>query len=177
MSLVDFVNFMSSKGVLHSCFYHFTDERNLPSIRQHGLLSMARLRGDAVSVVAPGGNEWSWEADRLVGMDRYVHLSFLDSHPMEYRAKEDGRIAKTRFLKIRPEVIHLDGVRVSLEVSNKAGAVIKPAAEALDDIDLEVIYMRTDWKDEAVKQRLKLAKLCEILIPDHIPIDQIVNLD
>ena len=95
---------------------------------------------------------------------------------MEYLAKKEGRIVQSRLLKIRPDIIHLNGVRISLEVSNKAGAVIKPAADALDDIDLEVIYTRTNWKDEAIQKRLKAAKLREILIPDHVPVEYIMNL-
>ncbi|WP_404416594.1 DarT ssDNA thymidine ADP-ribosyltransferase family protein [Brevundimonas vesicularis] len=176
LSLVDFTNFMGTKGALHACFYHFTDDRNLPSIREHGLLSMARLRQSGVIVAAPGGNEWSSEADRRSGMDQYVHLSFLDSHPMEYLAKQEGRIIQSKLLKIRPDIIHMDGVRVSLEVSNKAGVVIKPAADALDDIDLEVIYTRTNWKDEAIQKRLKAARLREILVPDHVPVEYIMNI-
>lgn len=175
MSLGDFVAFMGGKGVLHSTFYHFTDERNLPGVRQHGLLSTASLREKGIPIAAPGGNEWSWEADARFGMDRYVHLCFFDNHPMEFRAKEDGRIAQTRFLKIDPTVILLDGVRISLEVSNKAGANIKPAAEALDDIDFEVIYVRTDWKDAAIKERMKIARLYEILVPDCVPLQYITN--
>lgn len=175
MSLREFVAFMGEKGVLHSTFYHFTDERNLPGIRQHGLLSTASLRAKGIPIAAPGGNDWSWEADARFGMDRYVHLCFFDSHPMEFRAKEAGRIAQTRFLKIDPAVVLLDGVRISLQVSNKAGAIIKPPAEALDEIDLEVIYTRTEWKDDAIKERLKVARLYEILVPDCVPLKYILN--
>lgn len=176
MSLKEFVDFMGQKGVLHSCFYHFTDERNLPEIRQHGLLSMAAIRAKGLEVAAPGGNDWSWEADARVGMDRYVHLCFFNEHPMEYRAKEAGRLERTRFLQIDPGVLLRDGVRISLEVSNKAGAKILPVEEALDSLDFEVIYTRTDWKDAAVKDRLKIARLYEVLVPDGVPVEYIKNL-
>jgi hypothetical protein len=39
-------------------FYHFTDRRNLPKIREHGgLYSLAMLREMEVEVPAPGGND------------------------------------------------------------------------------------------------------------------------
>ena len=39
-------------------FFHFTDTRNLPLIKQHGLLSMRRLKQEGISTI-PGGNQWS----------------------------------------------------------------------------------------------------------------------
>jgi hypothetical protein len=64
--------------------YHFTDRRNLDLIRQHGgLHPMADLGKRGVKVPAPGGNEWSRDADGLKGMERYVHLCFRSHHPME----------------------------------------------------------------------------------------------
>jgi hypothetical protein len=46
------------------CVYHFTDERNIPLIRQNGgLLSLAELRRRGVEPPATGGNDWSHEAD------------------------------------------------------------------------------------------------------------------
>ena len=73
-------------------FYHFTDTRNLPSIRAHGLLSMRELRQRGI-VVTPGGNDWSLDADQRSGMDGYVHLCFFKGHPMEWLATQDGRIS------------------------------------------------------------------------------------
>jgi hypothetical protein len=57
-------------------FYHFTDARNLSSIRQYGILSMREIRQRGL-IVAPGGNNWSIEADQRSGMDAYVHLGFF----------------------------------------------------------------------------------------------------
>jgi hypothetical protein len=78
-------------------FYHFTDTRNLPSIKAHGgLLPWSQIRGN---VVAPGGNDWSHDADAIKGQDNYVHLCFLPEHPMEFVARKDGRIQESRFLR------------------------------------------------------------------------------
>lgn len=156
-------------------FYHFTDTRNLPSIRQHGLLSMRELR-ERMIIMAPGGNDWSLDADRRSGMDQFVHLCFFEDHPMEYLAKKEGRIERSRFLRIDPCVLTMEGVLISKEVSNKAGAIPRPADEMIGELDLEVIYTRTDWKDAKIQARLRAARKCELLVPRRIAIDHIRNL-
>ena len=150
-----------------SSFYHFTDKRNLLSIRQHGLLSMRIIRERNV-IVAPGGNDWSLDADRRSGMDGYVHLCFFDEHPMEYLATKDGRIKESKFLKISPEVLLKEGTLITDMVANRSDALPKSAEEMIPKLDLKVIYTRTDWKDPKVQERLRAARRCEILVPHSI---------
>lgn len=156
-------------------FYHFTDETNLPSIQNHGLLSMHEMRRLGIGMV-PGGNEWSLDADKRSGMDRYVHLCFFEEHPMEYIAKKEGRISRTRFLRIDPNVLTIEGALITKEVANKAGVQPRPASEMVEELDLEVIYTRTDWKDPKVQVRLREARKNELLVPAHIPTELIRNL-
>src|SRR5205809_5283998 len=71
-----------------SFLYHFTDRRNLPLIRDlGGLYPLAELVRKGVDVPAPGGNEWSRDADGMRGMDQYVHLCFRSTHPMAFIAR------------------------------------------------------------------------------------------
>ena len=156
-------------------FYHFTDERNLGSIRAHGLLSMRELRNRGIVPVA-GGNQWSLDADLRAGMDRYVHLCFLRQHPMEWSARQDGRIERSRFLRVNPEVLMLPDVMITDQVSNKSGVVPKPANDMIPTLDFKVMYTRTDWKDPAIQERRQRAKLYEILVPARVPPDLITNL-
>jgi hypothetical protein len=80
--------------------YHFTDRRNLTLIWDlDGLWSTAKLKEMGVEFY-PGGNQHSLDADEMVGMDQYVHLCFKSNHPMEYLAKQDGRIEKTLWIYI-----------------------------------------------------------------------------
>jgi ssDNA thymidine ADP-ribosyltransferase, DarT len=157
-------------------FYHFTDTRNLPLIRERGLLSMRQQRANGRVAVAPGGNDWSLDADRRSGMDAYVHLCFFSDHPMEWLARQRGQIGTSHFLKISPEVLRAPGALIVDMVANRADAQPKPAEEMIQKLDLKVIYTRTDWKDPVVQERLKSAKKCEILVPDSIPIDLIENM-
>lgn len=156
--------------------YHFTDLRNVSSIRElGGLYSLVKLNEMGVKVPAPGGNEWSHEADEAKGLDRFVHLCFKDQHPMEFRAHQEGRITSV-FLQIDPEVLAMAGVMFAGDVSNKSGVTVHSIEEAKDLIDFEVLYNKLDWRDPKIKERLKQAKKCEILVPDFIPLELIRNL-
>jgi hypothetical protein len=152
----------------NQCFYHFTDARNLPSIRQHGLLSAQVLDLLSISVAAPGGNELSRSLDRTNGMDGYVHLCFDSNHPMEFAARQDGRIQSCHWLRIAPSVIKLPGVLVTAEVANKTGVVPGKPQDLLGTLDLAVIYARADWNDPIIRQRLQAARRYEILVPRSV---------
>lgn len=155
--------------------YHFTDRRNLDLIRKHGgLHPRADLMNLKVEVPAPGGNQWSQDADEVKGMGRYVHLCFRNNHPMEYLARQDGRITDSIFLEIHPSVLQFEGVRFTADVSNKSGVDSVPIADAL--IDYEVLYTRTKWSDPAIQRRLTQAEKYEVLVPCCIPLIHIRGL-
>ena len=65
-SIDEIVKFLKDHG--HT-FFHFTDRKNLPGIRQHGILSMHQVRAMGLQVPATGGNQWSLDADAASGMD------------------------------------------------------------------------------------------------------------
>jgi hypothetical protein len=152
--------------------YHFTDTRNLPSIRARGgLYSMQLLKQMGVQGVIPGGNDWSLSADQIFGMDQYVHLCMRRNHPMEYRAKERGQIQRTLWLTIdAANIFNLEGVLFSYDVSNSSGVKICPLQEAAADIDYDILYGRADLRDPELQSRMSKAERCEILVPKYIPI-------
>jgi ssDNA thymidine ADP-ribosyltransferase DarT-like protein len=92
--------------------------------------------------LGPGGNEWSQDADSVMGMDKYVHLCFRPNHPMEYLARQDGRIKQSIFLEIHPDILLVDGVKYSPGVSNKFGMPVHSLDKAKKLIDFEVLYTR-----------------------------------
>jgi hypothetical protein len=95
---------------------------------------------------------------------------------MEYLARQDGRIPNPVFLQIHPNILREEGVMFTADVSNKAGVQIISLAEAVDVIDFEVLYTRTDWNDPAVKLRLQQAEKYELLVPNHVPMKYVRNL-
>lgn len=156
--------------------YHFTDTRNLDSIRQlGGLYSRAEL-SQLDAEVYPGGNEWSQDADDLVGMDRFVHLCLRPKHPMEHIARQEGRIVESVFLFVDPKVLSRKGVMFSPGVSNKSGMPILEIEDGCRIIDFGVLYNYTDWNDPEIQERLQAVEKCEVLVPKHIPLAYIRNL-
>ncbi|TPN69028.1 DUF4433 domain-containing protein [Mesorhizobium sp. B1-1-1] len=171
MEIDEFVKALGKRSL-----FHFTDTRNIPSIKEHGLLSLRELRRQEVVVNAAGGNGWSQDSATRIGLDNYVNLCMRDRHPMEWLAKKDGRILETKFLNIKPEVLEIEGVRFTAGVSNKAGMKILTWQEASDQLDWEVLYEWTDWKDLEVRARLNQASKYEVLIPGQVPISMMKNL-
>lgn len=156
--------------------WHFTDQSNLQSIIDNGgLLSLAEAKRRGIAIPAPGGNEWSHDADRINGVDSYVHLAFLDDHPMLFHTRNDGRTPNPVWLKININILDVCGVRYTADVSNKTGIPLLSPDAAREEIDLEVMFTYMDWKDPEIRQRRNLALRSEILIPCSIPIDMILG--
>jgi len=157
--------------------FHFTDRRNLASIQATGgLFSYARLREMGIEIPAPGGNEWSRDADARGGMDRYVHLCLKNEHPMEYHAKREGRIKSSIFLSIHTDTLQFEGVRFTAGVSNKGDVEPCSMEEAMKIIDFDML--NEGWKnyrDPEIQSRLQRVKKYEILVPDHVPLRLILN--
>ena len=156
--------------------WHFTDQANIELIVKHqGILSLAELKRSNIEIPVPGGNEWSHDADKRKGVDEFVHLAFVDDHPMLYAAKQQGRIVNPLWLKIEASVLLQDGVRFCAGVSNKTGVAILDAEEAEEAIDFDVLFTRTDWRISAIQERRREATKSEILVPNFIPIDKILG--
>lgn len=154
-----------------SCFFHFTDERNLSLIRSEGgILSLRELRSRGIVPPAPGGNEWSHDADIRIGLDSHVHLCFMDKHPMEFFARNEGRIGATRFLEIDPSIIFLEDLLFTSDVSNKSGVHPLTVEEAIGQIDFSVIYGEIKRYDKEAIERKKNARKYELLIPRIVPL-------
>lgn len=156
--------------------WHFTDRSNLASIKGNGgLFSLRELRRLGIKIPAPGGNDWSHEADEGKGVDDFVHLALLNQHPMEYVARKDGRIKDTVWLKIDPSILLEKGTRFCSDVSNKTGVGVLTSQQAKNAIDFEVLFTRMAWSDPAIYQRRQAAEKSEVLVPQFIPLNKIIH--
>jgi len=159
----------------HRRFYHFTDRTNLDSIRGRGLLSTRELRRlNLFGNVNTGGDENSLASDIAKGTDQFVCLCFTTGHPMPYIARTQRGLDPV-YLHISPEVIKLPGVMITNAPSNQKGVDRVIARDALDGLDLDVIYKRTDWSDSAIQARLQVAEKYEILVPTGVPLAAIIH--
>ena len=84
-------------------FYHFTDIKNIPSIKRHGgLYSWYYCKTHNITIPIQGGDEKSKELDLRYGLEDYVRLSFCDDHPMAFRLQQNGN--ELVLLKIKIDV-------------------------------------------------------------------------
>ena len=84
--------------------YHFTDVRNLDSIKKHGLHSWWRLYGKKIDFV-PASNEYSRRVDQQKGFHNYIRLCKRAYHPMAMAAKHEERIGNFTWIKIDESVV------------------------------------------------------------------------
>lgn len=92
--------------------YHFTDVRNIPSIKRHGgLYSWDYCDKHNITIPCQGGDKKSRDLDRKYGLQDYVRLSFCEDHPMAYRLKSAG--CNIKVLKVKADVALLKDVQFS----------------------------------------------------------------
>lgn len=156
--------------------WHFTDRSNIDSIKKYGLLSLDEIEKRKIIVSCYGGNDWSHDADKQNGMDHYVHLCFLAEHPMLYQAQQSGKITDPVWLGIDSSILLSDKVLFTNEVANKSGVKPFNASQAINNIDFEVLFERTDWKDPEIRERRNNAKKSEILVPVSVPLSVIKGI-
>lgn len=106
----DFYQVLVSNGI--SYLYHFTDTRNIPSIKRHGgLFSWYYCKNNNINIPCQGGDYDSRELDKKYGLQDYVRLSFCDDHPMAYRLQQSG--SDIIVLRIQIDVALLKGTLFS----------------------------------------------------------------
>jgi hypothetical protein len=157
--------------------YHFTDVRNLPKIKlSDGLFATARLR-EVEEEFCPGGDDDSLSLDTRCGMDQFVHLCFSEKHPMAGRIKERKPDASLTYLQIDRAILHQPGVMFATGVGYANNARTVTLAQACEQnlIDFHALYAWTDWRDPEAQSKRHAAELCEILVPDYIPMIFIRN--
>lgn len=158
-----FENVVNSWGIKY--LYHFTDSRNLESIREHGgLYSWSTCEQRGIEIPAPGSSRDSRWRDRSRNLQDYVRLSFNRLHPMRHVAREEGRVKDIRILVIDPSVIYLDPTLFSDINANDGEARIGGDIGSFKQIRFDIALGR--WNGEWEKKRFQ----AEVLVKSHVPL-------
>lgn len=136
-------NIQSINATKHYNFYlfHFTDPRNIPSIKKYGLLSWEQLLNRNI-IHYPASNELSRNLDRRYNLENYVRLSLTQNHPMFSAAIYYGRVQSLIWLKINPNVIDLSDTLFSNTNATCNQVIInqfKDTALKSNDLQAEVL--------------------------------------
>lgn len=171
MSIKNTLNHYGIKSI-----WHFTDLSNLESIEKNGVLSLRNIIKNKIAVSCYGADDLSHSLDRRYGLDKYVHLSFIKEHPMQYVKTRDGNIPNPIWIEIDASVLFNSDSIFSNQVANKTNAKVYDIEDLTEHMDLDVLWGRTDWRDPEIKKRRQSAKYGEIMIKDKISIRDIMGV-
>lgn len=154
------------------CFYHFTDRKNLESIRKNGgLYSWSYCEKNNISIPVPGGSSMSRSLDIRHHLEDYVRLSFCEDHPMAFRLKEKG--ADLVLLKIKTDVATLKDTLFSDINATDNDHHHGGKLDDLKRIDIQATKQTYVSKESFIFKKHQ----AEVLVKTHIPLDCIINLD
>lgn len=160
------LKFLKDQGITH--LYHFTDRRNLRSIRMHGLMSWKELEKNDVEAIH-GGNRVSKDLDERAGLQDYVRLSFTPKHPMMFVCKKDGRIKDPIVIQIPIDVCASEGTRFcDINAACNEARVGLSAHEVFEDFDFEIFNKSYFNLDKSEKKHFQ----AEVLLRKRIPYDE-----
>lgn len=153
-------------------FYHFTDERNLDSIRKYGgLLSWKACNAYNIKISYAGGDELSRQLDLRSGLEDYVRLSFCEDHPMAYRCKKAG--GRLVLLQIRTNIAFWhDTLFANMNATDNNCSIGERFSDLakINFVAVKKTYVSREDEDFKYHQ-------AEILVKTVVPKEYIVNLD
>jgi hypothetical protein len=108
--------------------YHFTDRRNIASIKKLGLLSWWRLKQKKITHY-PASNQFSRNLDFEANLGDYVRLCKNKKHPMAYRAFSEGRISNYVWLEIKADPMFWGTTKFSDKNATASNATLNSTIE------------------------------------------------
>jgi len=169
----DFQKYITDNNIVIS-LYHFTDTRNIESIRgKGGLFSWEYCQKNGIYIPAPGGNELSKSLDIRYNLQNYVRLCFVNDHPMIFKAKDDGRIKSHKVLEIDFEVIFWDKTIFADRNATSNVVTFGGNLNNFKNIKFDIIrrgnYLNLQPNEKPFYQ-------AEVLVYEKIPIEFIKNI-
>lgn len=126
-----------------TCLYHFTDISNIQSIKKYGLLSSKEINSRTI-IPKYSSTSKSRQADADMGLDDYIRLSFVKSHPMMFTAMTTNRI-RPQIIEINPLIALMPNVFFSDSNALRKGANIGGSAEDLQKVRFDLVLGSTAY--------------------------------
>ena len=157
-----------------NCLYHITDKANYESIKKKGcILSRKQLNSESISFVS-SRDGLSKHLDDKLNLNSYIHLCFNPYLPIFWKLLYEQKRELIVF-KSNPAIATLNTVLFSNKDSlDKTSINATYDQGGLDNLDFPAIFSTRHYGEptELFKQRQ-----AELLIPDVIPQDFIINFD
>lgn len=150
--------------------YHFTDKANLPTIQRYGIQSLKNIFNLNIPVQHFGAEELSHMLDERRGLDKYVHLSFVQDHPMYHVAKARGNIIDPIWIELDISVLLEQKTLFCDKVANKTNSHLFDVNGVMKFIDFDSLVYSKDFNTK------KEARKAEILVHDFIGADKIKGI-
>ena len=157
------------KHDIHSV-WHFTDKNNLKSIEKYGIQSLYSIITNGIEVSRFGADDMSHNLDLRYGLDKYVHLAFIDDHPMYHVAKGRGSIITPVWIELDLALIFENTTIFSDQVANASYAQRFDINSVEKMIDFDM--MHTAYNTQSRRQ----ARKAEIMVSNEITIDHILRI-
>ncbi len=166
----EFQQVLKDNGITY--LYHFTDRRNLPSIKEHGgLYSWKYCELHDIHIPYPGGDNSSRMLDASFNLENYVRLSFCEDHPMSWRLQQQGY--DLVLLKIKIDVAWSQLALYSDINAADSRHVHGGVLENLKSIDFSATKQHYVSRESPFFKKHQ----AEVMLRTFIPIDYIVNFD
>lgn len=165
-----YLQYLSEHNV--HCFYHFTDERNIPSIKKfRGLYSWYYCSQHNIEIPNAGGDSISRNLDCIHGLQDYVRLSFCDDHPMAWKKQKEG--ADLVLLRIKVDVAAFQDTLFSNMNAADSDQLHGGELKDLKRVNIKATqrnYVRREDPDFRAHQ-------AECMVKTFVPIEYIENIN
>jgi len=134
---------LSSYGI--ESIYHFTDRANLKSIEQNGIQSLLNIESNQINVSRYSAESLSHTLDKLRGLDKFVHLSFIQDHPMYHSAKKRGSIISPIWIELDISILFDENTLFCDKVANQTNSNIFTIEDLFEYIDFNTLVNEKDF--------------------------------
>ena len=154
------------------CLYHFTNRKNIGSIKQHGICSIDRLNQLGIQVHYSSTLK-SREIDKYKKMSNYVHLGYEKKHPMLFVALAEGRLCEYALLMVSPVMLLLKST-IFTDI-NAASSNARFSADINFFLNLPFSTFHNKPYLQLTPEEKKFYQ-AEVLVEQQIEIDNILNI-